>query len=75
MDQDTPNCPAGLGEGVTMTEMQNADDNVGSSHDADVDAAYDDAGSTDEPTVAFPDALGGTEDTSHEADVEAGYDD
>jgi hypothetical protein len=58
-----------------MTEMQNADDNVGSSHEADVDAAYDDDSTTDEPTVAFPDALGGDEDTSHAADVDAGYED
>jgi len=51
-----------------------ADDNAGSSHDADVDAAYDD----DEPAT---DLAAGSDDvaddtgTSHDADVDAGYQD
>ena len=53
-----------------------SDDNVGSSHDADVDAAYDD---DDQPAN---DLASGAEDvagdqgrTSHEADVEAAQED
>ena len=61
------------------------DDNVGSSHDADVDAAYDDdqpagdnaAGSDDVNGIS---GLGGPDDqgaggASHGADIDAGYDD
>jgi len=61
------------------------DDSVGSSHDADVDAAYDDdqpatdaaAGSDDVDAIS---GLGGPDDgqgaggDSHAADVDAGYD-
>ena len=53
-----------------------SDDNVGSSHDADVDAGYDD---DDQPAN---DLASGAEDvagdqgrTSHEADVEAAQED
>lgn len=62
------------------------DDNVGSSHDADVDAAYDDdqpaadnaAGSDDVDSIS---GLGGPDDgqgaggDSHASDIDAGYDD
>ena len=59
-----------------MTEAAlGADDNVGSSHDADVDAAYDDDNPASETAEASPDALDGEENTSHAADVDAGFKD
>lgn len=57
-----------------MSEATLGDDNVGSSHDADVDAAYDDGDPASETAAASPDALDGEENTSHSADVDAGYD-
>ncbi len=51
-----------------------ADDNVGSSHDADVDAAYDDGDPASETAEGSSDELGGEGDTSHDADIDAGYD-
>lgn len=64
-----------------MTEAAlGADDNVGSSQQADIDAAYDDDTSgdaLDDPAGGSADPLAGEQDaaTSHEADVEAGFDD
>ena len=50
------------------------DDNVGSSHDADVDAGYDDDQPASDLAAGSDDAGGGTGD-SHAADVAAGSDD
>ena len=52
-----------------------ADDDVGSSHDADVDAGYDEADPAADTAAASPDGLDGQEDSSHAADVDAGFDD
>lgn len=59
------------------------DDNVGSSHDADVDAAYDDdqpaadnaAGSDDLETTGGLDDQPAAGGESHAADIDAGFDD
>ena len=52
-----------------------SDDNVGSSHEADVDAGYDDEQSDDGPGTGADDIVGDQGRTSHEADVEAAQDD
>jgi hypothetical protein len=52
-----------------------SDDNVGSSHEADVDAGYDDEQSDDGPATGADDIVGDQGRTSHEADVEAAQDD
>nr|WP_294692491.1 hypothetical protein [uncultured Friedmanniella sp.] len=54
-----------------------SDDNVGSSHDADVDAAYDndDDESTTDMASGTEDVVGGDNRTSHDADVEASQQD
>ncbi|GAA1426969.1 hypothetical protein GCM10009616_02910 [Microlunatus lacustris] len=52
-----------------------ADDNVGSSHDADIDAAYDDDNPASDATASTPDTLEGDENSSHAADVDAGFED
>ena len=53
-----------------------SDDNAGSSHDADVDAAYDDG---DEPATDLAagseDVVGDNDRTSHDADLEAAQED
>ena len=68
--------PRGPDEEVLMSEATlGADDNVGSSHDADVDAAYDDENPASEAAGSSPDALDGDENTSHAADVDAGFKD
>ena len=65
--------------------MYEEDDSVGSSHDADVDAAYDDdqpagdnaAGSDDVGGITGlggPDDAQGASGDSHAADIDAGYD-
>lgn len=53
-----------------------SDDNVGSSQDADVAAAYDDDDQpADDLTAGSDDVVGDQGRTSHEADVEAAQDD
>jgi hypothetical protein len=55
-------------------EVFESDDSVGSSHDADVDAGYDD----DQPasdTAAGSDGVVGGGQTSQDADVDAAYED
>ncbi|MFL6065041.1 MAG: hypothetical protein ACJ72G_10270 [Friedmanniella sp.] len=51
------------------------DDSVGSSHDADVDAGYDDDQPATDLAAGSDDALDGTGQTSQDADVEAAYED
>jgi hypothetical protein len=49
------------------------DDNVGSSHDADVDAGFDDDSPADDLAAGSADGSGGQ--TSQDADVDAAYED
>jgi hypothetical protein len=51
------------------------DDSVGSSHDADVDAGYDDDQPATDLAAGSEDALDGTGQTSQDADVDAAYED
>ena len=51
------------------------DDNVGSSHDADVDAGFEDDQPASDLAAGSDDVVGGGNDTSHDADVDAGYED
>ena len=48
------------------------DDNVGSSHDADVDAGYDDDQPASDLAAGSEDVVGGADD-SHSADIDAGH--
>lgn len=51
-----------------------SDDNVGSSHDADVDAGYDDGQPASDTAAGSEDVVGGGQ-TSQDADVDAAYED
>jgi hypothetical protein len=50
------------------------DDSVGSSHDADVDAGYDDDQPASDTAAGSEDVVGGGQ-TSQDADVDAAYED
>ena len=52
-----------------------SDDNVGSSHDADVDAGYEDDQPASDTAAGSDDVVGGGGQTSQDADVDAAYED
>ncbi len=52
-----------------------SDDSVGSSHDADVDAAFDDDQPATDMADGSEDVVGDNSRTSHDADVEAAQED
>jgi len=49
------------------------DDRVGSSHDADVDAGYNDEEPASDLAEGAGGAVTGTADESHNADIDAGF--
>ena len=51
------------------------DDGVGSSHDADVDAGYEDEQPASDLADGSDDVIDGTAGDSHSADIDAGFED